>query len=99
MGGGAGGEGAPSQPFGMLMFTCNGRGSGLYGEDSYDARTLSTYVPVPVAGFQCNGERWRRGWAGGRVGRRAGWEGGLGWREGGMARRDGVAWCVGGVGC
>eukprot|EP00198_Chlamydomonas_reinhardtii_P011498 XP_001700835.1 predicted protein [Chlamydomonas reinhardtii] len=49
------------QPFGMLMFTCNGRGSGLYGEDSYDARTLSTYVPVPVAGFQCNGEIGRVG--------------------------------------
>ncbi|KAG2450418.1 hypothetical protein HYH02_004920 [Chlamydomonas schloesseri] len=63
MGGTGGGEGAapPSQPFGMLVFTCNGRGSGLYGEDSYDARTLSTYVPVPVAGFQCNGEIGRVG--------------------------------------
>ncbi|GIL44466.1 hypothetical protein Vafri_1917 [Volvox africanus] len=48
-------------PFGMLMFTCNGRGSGLYGEDSYDARTVSSYVPVPCAGFQCNGEIGRVG--------------------------------------
>ncbi len=45
----------PAEPFGMLMFTCNGRGSGLYGEGSYDARTISSYVSVPVAGFQCNG--------------------------------------------
>lgn len=43
-------------PFGMLMFTCNGRGSELYGEDSYDARTLSSFISVPCAGFQCNGE-------------------------------------------
>ncbi|GLI65553.1 hypothetical protein VaNZ11_009115 [Volvox africanus] len=48
-------------PFGMLMFTCNGRGSGLYGEDSYDARTMSSYVSVPCAGFQCNGEIGRVG--------------------------------------
>ncbi|GLC50443.1 hypothetical protein PLESTB_000379900 [Pleodorina starrii] len=50
-----------SAPFGMLMFTCNGRGSGLYGENSYDARTMSSYVPVPCAGFQCNGEIGRVG--------------------------------------
>ncbi|KXZ56458.1 hypothetical protein GPECTOR_1g41 [Gonium pectorale] len=49
------------QPFGMFMFTCNGRGSGLYGEESYDARTMSSFVSVPCAGFQCNGEIGRVG--------------------------------------
>ncbi|PNH12493.1 hypothetical protein TSOC_000565 [Tetrabaena socialis] len=56
-----GGPSQPPQPFGMLMFTCNGRGSGLYGEESYDARTMASYVPVPCAGFMCNGEIGRVG--------------------------------------
>ncbi|KAG2486907.1 hypothetical protein HYH03_014406 [Edaphochlamys debaryana] len=50
-------EGVPQQPpFGMFMFTCNGRGYGLYGEPSYDARTMGSYIPAPAAGFLCNGE-------------------------------------------
>jgi hypothetical protein len=32
------GEPAAPPPFGSLVFTCNGRGFGLYGEESYDAR-------------------------------------------------------------
>jgi hypothetical protein len=42
-------------PLGALLFSCNGRGSGLYGEESYDARQVGAYVGVPICGFQCNG--------------------------------------------
>lgn len=39
------------------MFTCNGRGHGLYGQEHahFDARTLHEFVSVPCAGFFCNG--------------------------------------------
>jgi small ligand-binding sensory domain FIST len=48
---------APLPPFGMLLFSCNGRGSGLYGEPDWDSRAISQYVPVPaVSGFLANGE-------------------------------------------
>ncbi|KIZ02656.1 hypothetical protein MNEG_5306 [Monoraphidium neglectum] len=40
---------------GALVFSCNGRGAGLYGEESYDARQIGSYVGVPLCGFQCNG--------------------------------------------
>lgn len=50
-------EGLPQPPpFGMLLFSCNGRGVGLHGEPSFDSGTISGYIPVPVAGFHCNGE-------------------------------------------
>ncbi|GBF93738.1 hypothetical protein Rsub_06070 [Raphidocelis subcapitata] len=50
-------EGRPAPPaLGALMFSCNGRGLGLYGEESYDSRQLAGYVGAPVSGFQCNGE-------------------------------------------
>lgn len=42
--------------FGMLLFSCNGRGTSLYNEPSWDSRTLAAYIPVPVSGFMCNGE-------------------------------------------
>lgn len=42
--------------FGMLLFSCNGRGTSLYNEPSWDSRTLAGYIPVPVSGFMCNGE-------------------------------------------
>lgn len=51
----------PAQPrqqrraFGMLLFSCNGRGTSLYNEPSWDSRTLAGYIPVPVSGFMCNG--------------------------------------------
>lgn len=51
----------PQQPepqrraFGMLLFSCNGRGMSLYNEPSWDSRTLASYIPVPVSGFMCNG--------------------------------------------
>jgi hypothetical protein len=41
--------------FGMLLFSCNGRGMNLYNEPSWDSRTLASYIPVPVSGFMCNG--------------------------------------------
>eukprot|EP00877_Chromochloris_zofingiensis_P010885 jgi/Chrzof1/604/Cz01g22040.t1 len=47
----------PQPPaFGMLVFSCNGRGTGLYDEPHYDSRTLASYIPVPCSGFMCNGE-------------------------------------------
>jgi small ligand-binding sensory domain FIST len=47
---------SPPRAFGMLMFSCNGRGTNLYDEPSFDSRTLTSYVPVPCCGFMCNGE-------------------------------------------
>lgn len=44
------------QPFATLMFSCNGRGTNLYSEPSYDARTVASYLPVPISGFLANGE-------------------------------------------
>jgi len=55
--------------FGMLLFSCNGRGMSLYDEPSWDSRTLAGFIPVPCSGFMCNGER--------RGGGMGGWEGGL----------------------
>ena len=43
-------------PFGSLIFTCNGRGRGLYGEPHWDSRAVASFVPVPSIGFFCNGE-------------------------------------------
>ncbi len=48
-------EAPASTPFGMLVFSCNGRGIDLYGEHSYDSRMLASFVPVPCSGFMCNG--------------------------------------------
>jgi small ligand-binding sensory domain FIST len=49
-------EGRPAPPaLGALMFSCNGRGRELYGEESFDSRQVAGYVGVPVSGFQCNG--------------------------------------------
>jgi small ligand-binding sensory domain FIST len=46
-----------SSPTGALMFTCNGRGTGLYGEPDYDSKLLQQFVgPIPVGGFFCSGE-------------------------------------------
>lgn len=45
------------EPFGVLMFSCMGRGKGLYGELNFDANKLATYLPNPnLGGFFCNGE-------------------------------------------
>ena len=40
-----------------LLFCCNGRGEGLFGEPSHDARMVAEKLgPIPLAGFFCNGE-------------------------------------------
>jgi small ligand-binding sensory domain FIST len=42
---------------GALMFSCLGRGEGLYGEPNFDTRLFNRYLfNVPVSGFFCNGE-------------------------------------------
>jgi small ligand-binding sensory domain FIST len=48
-------EGA--KPAGALLFTCNGRGSRLFGEEHHDARCVQTaFNGVPLAGFFAQGE-------------------------------------------
>ncbi|MDH4228963.1 MAG: FIST C-terminal domain-containing protein [Nitrospirota bacterium] len=42
---------------GALLFSCLGRGLGLYGESGHDSRVFGSVVgPVPLGGFFCNGE-------------------------------------------
>ena len=42
---------------GGLMFSCVGRGSGLYGAPDHDSRALARHLgPLPIAGFFGNGE-------------------------------------------
>jgi small ligand-binding sensory domain FIST len=44
-------------PAGALLFTCNGRGSGLFAGPDHDAGLLAeTLGQIPVAGFFCAGE-------------------------------------------
>lgn len=44
-------------PYGALMFSCLGRGRGLYDEDNFDSRLFQRYLKnVPLGGFFCNGE-------------------------------------------
>eukprot|EP00887_Chlorella_sp_A99_P007179 scaffold2.g7179.t1 len=49
--------GAPAPPpLGALLFSCNGRGVGLFGQEHWESRELAQYLGAPVAGFFCNGE-------------------------------------------
>jgi len=48
-------EGQPV-PIGALMFSCLGRGEGLYDEPDFDSSLFARYLPIPVGGFFCNGE-------------------------------------------
>jgi small ligand-binding sensory domain FIST len=44
-------------PSGALLFSCLGRGTGLYGERDHDSRVFRERVgEVPLGGFFCNGE-------------------------------------------
>jgi len=44
-------------PAGAMLFTCLGRGKGLYGEAHHDSRCFHEEVaPTPLAGFFANGE-------------------------------------------
>lgn len=45
------------QPSGALMFSCLGRGEGLYGKPNFDSEMFLKYIKnIPLAGFFCNGE-------------------------------------------
>lgn len=44
------------RPAGALMFTCNGRGAGLFGMPHHDARVLAEELAAPAAGFFAAGE-------------------------------------------
>ena len=40
-----------------LLFTCNGRGSHLFGQPDHDTSTVQTHLgPIPLAGMACAGE-------------------------------------------
>lgn len=41
---------------GALMFSCLGRGEGLYGEPNFDSNLFRRYFKIPISGFFCNGE-------------------------------------------
>lgn len=44
-------------PAGGLLFSCLGRGEGLYGEPNHDSQAFERVVgPVPLGGFFCAGE-------------------------------------------
>jgi small ligand-binding sensory domain FIST len=44
-------------PQGALLFSCLGRGVGLYGETNFDSGLFREYFSqVPLAGFFCQGE-------------------------------------------
>ncbi len=46
-----------ARPFAALLFSCNGRGQGLFRAPHHDASVLAeTFGPKPLAGFFCNGE-------------------------------------------
>ena len=46
-----------SSPVGALLFSCLGRGEGLYGKPNFDSQLFQRYVQdIPLGGFFCNGE-------------------------------------------
>lgn len=46
-----------TSPAGALLFSCNGRGVGLFGTPDHDAAAVAeVFGELPVAGFFCNGE-------------------------------------------
>jgi small ligand-binding sensory domain FIST len=48
---------AGRRPAGALLFTCNGRGTRLFGQPDHDAGLIAaTLGDIPVAGFFCAGE-------------------------------------------
>lgn len=51
------GEQTGCSPVGALLFSCTGRGEGLYEEPNFDSDLFEKYLgPLPVGGFFCNGE-------------------------------------------
>ncbi|MEA5571166.1 FIST signal transduction protein [Calothrix sp. UHCC 0171] len=46
-----------SSPIGALMFSCMGRGEGLYGKPNFDSQLFHRYFHnIPLSGFFCGGE-------------------------------------------
>ncbi|MGC1309989.1 MAG: FIST N-terminal domain-containing protein [Phormidesmis sp.] len=46
-----------ASPKGALLFSCMGRGEGLYDEPNFDSDLFEQYLgPLPIGGFFCNGE-------------------------------------------
>ncbi len=46
-----------SSPVGALLFSCTGRGEGLYDAPNFDSDLFEQYLgPLPISGFFCNGE-------------------------------------------
>lgn len=49
--------GEPYSGAGALMFSCLGRGEGLYNKPNFDSQLFSDYTNhMPISGFFCNGE-------------------------------------------
>jgi small ligand-binding sensory domain FIST len=50
-------DNGPESTTGALLFTCNGRGSNLFGTPDHDISALREAIPgLPVAGMFCGGE-------------------------------------------
>jgi small ligand-binding sensory domain FIST len=50
-------RGAARRPAGALLFSCVGRGEGLFGTPDHDASLFEEQLgPAPLGGFFCNGE-------------------------------------------
>jgi small ligand-binding sensory domain FIST len=50
-------RGAASRPAGALLFSCTGRGAGLFGHADHDTALFEEVLgPAPLGGFFCNGE-------------------------------------------
>jgi small ligand-binding sensory domain FIST len=46
-----------SRAIGALLFSCVGRGEGLYQKPNFDSQLLQNYLNlIPISGFFCNGE-------------------------------------------
>jgi small ligand-binding sensory domain FIST len=46
-----------TSPSGALLFSCVGRGRGLFGVDDHDSKLfMSRFAATPLGGFFCNGE-------------------------------------------
>ncbi|HEY9699931.1 MAG TPA: FIST C-terminal domain-containing protein [Trichocoleus sp.] len=45
-----------ASPTGAFMFSCMGRGEGLYDQPNFDSQLFNRYLHIPLSGFFCNGE-------------------------------------------
>ena len=52
----AGSGSGGGEPAGALLFTCLGRGRGLFGVPDHDARAVADHLGVDVGGATCDGE-------------------------------------------